>query len=341
MATVAWVHYKAVEPSCTDTTCYWKKSALSAIDLTLHPSKMTPHEIAVDLKSAYRGNGLFLEKLKPVLMQLKVPSMLRSQLKNTSHPLCMQNLMHQFATSQVRDKSFQNFKDFVSASIRSLGKKIERETMIETRRQGESALWRLLRFGRVTASSLSAAAGCQKDSSEERMKRTVFGTEKFHPTLAMQRGLRIEDEVRQQFCKDRKRKVQLGHFLMSEELPLFGASPDGIGTDFILEIKSPSDNKNINNYIKVDGTPTRKVLLQVLLQLKMSGKQRAYLLIADQDFEKNKLYKTIEVYYDEQSTEQGQLLLKNIFKEAISNAEEFYKKNIYYELVKRMRPILN
>lgn len=129
-----------------------------------------------------------------------------------------------------------------------------------------------------------------------------------------------------------KRKISPGHFLLSHELPLCGASPDGVGTNFLVEIKSPIKNANIKNFLKTDGTPTKKVLLQILLQLKMSNQKLCYLVIADEDFEKNQKYKSVEVHLNEGNEE--------VLQTALEQAEEFWKKQIFPKLAQNMRPVM-
>jgi hypothetical protein len=118
--------------------------------------------------------------------------------------------------------------------------------------------------------------------------------------------------------------------LKTPELPLCGASPDGVGIDFLLEIKSPARNENRKNFIKADGKPTKKVLLQVLLQLKMSGKKKCYLIITDENFESNKKYETVEVVLDEES--------EKVLDTALAHAERFWEKHIFPVLARNMRP---
>jgi YqaJ-like viral recombinase domain len=231
LAVVSWVYHKSSEPSVTEVSCYWKKSPLAELDMMLHPTMMTPSGVQYELNSLYKsGSGEFLQMVSEKLMELKIPSMLLSQISNTNHPLCIHNLLHQYCTSRdILDKSYHNFKIFVASALQSIDKETMRLTNIDTREQSLSALWKILKFGRVSASILGAVAGCKKDTSIDRMVDKIFGTEKLKTTDAMLRGLQIENEVRREFCRDQKRRVQLGHFAMSAILPLCGASPDGIG----------------------------------------------------------------------------------------------------------------
>lgn len=342
MAVVGWIHHSSVADSVTDTLCYWRKAPLASIDVTLHPSKMNAQEIAEILPVLYNSDGSFLNKVKNCLEVRNAPSMLRNQLCSTIHPLCMHGLMFDFCrTASIADKNFTAFAQFVEVRLRSADKSLMQKTKEETRSQSASALWRILRYGRVTASILAEVAGCEKESAIERLVNKIFGAEKFKTTAAMARGLRIENDVRKQFCKTHRRQVQPGHFEMHPLYSIFGASPDGVGSDFILEIKSPVKNENAKNFLTADGKkPNRKVLLQILLQMKLCGKKIAYLLITDAKFEENKKFNCITINFDESSQELGQVALRETFYGAVRRAEEFYKKHVFYKMISKFRPIL-
>lgn len=341
LAFAAWIYHESIKPSVTDEVCYWRKSSLSCVDLNMKPSDMTPDGKAAAIpKSKYLENaGSFLEKVKGRLTAARMPSMLLSQIENTTHPMDMQGLSHRFFTADGVVKDFASFKCFVSRRLEGLTPKLLKETKLETLKQSNSALWKLLRFCRITSSILSSAAVNKEDRTQEAIDGVVsklFGTGKMNPRKAtaeaMKRGLDIEADVRRQFSKDKKRRVEPGHFLMTPDLPLCGASPDGVGTDFLLEIKSPISNANIKNFVKVDGTPTKKVLLQILLQLKMSGKSLCYLIITDDDFEKNHKYKTVEVHLNQENDA--------VLTTALEHAEMFWKQHIFPKLAKVMRPVM-
>lgn len=341
MAMVGWVHHSSVADSVTETLCYWRKAPLANFDVTLHPSKMNAREIAEVLPVLYKSDGSFMNKVKNCLQVCNAP-ILRNQLCSTVHPLCMHGLMYDFCrTASIADKNFTAFAQFVEVRLRSADKSLMQKTKEETRSQSASALWRILRYGRVTASILAEVAGCEKESAIERLVNKIFGAEKLKTTAAMARGLRIENDVRKQFCKTHRRQVQPGHFEMHPLYSIFGASPDGVGSDFILEIKSPVKNENAKNFLTADGKkPNRKVLLQILLQMKLCGKKTAYLLITDANFEENKKFKCIKINFDESSQELGQVALREKFYEAVRRAEEFYKKHVFYRMISKFRPIL-
>jgi hypothetical protein len=73
----------------------------------------------------------------------------------------------------------------------------------------------------------------------------------------------------------------------SMDNPLFGASPDGNTSEHIFEIKCPSKESTVENYIK-GGRMKLKYLAQVSLQMKIANRKRAIFCVADPQFKINK-----------------------------------------------------
>ena len=73
---------------------------------------------------------------------------------------------------------------------------------------------------------------------------------------------------------------------LSSDYPMFGASPDGIFSTHVLEIKCPLTAKTELNYIDSNGR-TEKVKSQIQLQMVFTGREMGFLCVADPDFEKN------------------------------------------------------
>jgi len=76
---------------------------------------------------------------------------------------------------------------------------------------------------------------------------------------------------------------------ISSDLPIIGASANGLASDFVLEIKCPQKHttSTMNSYIK-NGIIQSKVLAQLQLQMHVLKKPRGLLAIADPDFTQNK-----------------------------------------------------
>ena len=65
---------------------------------------------------------------------------------------------------------------------------------------------------------------------------------------------------------------------------MLGASPDGIGSDYILEIKCPSSEKTVADYLS-KGNINKRCKGQINLQMLAAGKSKGLLVVADPEFE--------------------------------------------------------
>lgn len=116
------------------------------------------------------------------------------------------------------------------------------EAAVMTTQQSNSGLWFNLRYGRITASKIyDAAAHCKK--SDGVLVNQILGVKKFPATEAMSRGKKIEGDVVK--CVQRKLKIRLSHtgLQLDRRYPIFGASPDAISEEYVVEIKCPQTEK--------------------------------------------------------------------------------------------------
>lgn len=147
----------------------------------------------------------------------------------------------------------------------------------------------------------------------------------------MKRGLRIEDEVRSIFAKMMKCRINPGYLQLSRAYPLMAATPDGVAKDFTVEIKSPEKNENQKNYLRQDGVPTKKVLIQMLMQMRFCNRKYGYLVIADENFEMNKKVNVTRVE-----------LIDHVIhlEQCLESADNFWKRFVFLRLMKIMRPVM-
>jgi hypothetical protein len=100
--------------------------------------------------------------------------------------------------------------------------------------------------------------------------------------------------------------------------PIFGASSDGINSEFTVEIKCPINDKSYFNFIDKTGNITPRYKSQVQLQLHISGRKFALFCVASPEFEKNKLVKIIKIPYDKHYIMVVMLKAEIFWKETIS-----------------------
>jgi YqaJ-like viral recombinase domain len=281
--------------------------------------------------SNYLKDGSFFKEAMTFISNLGPPgSIIQSQVKLTAHDLCIFRLAYEFARLPGVGKEYEGFIKFAERAFRKVDlKTVKRQTL----GQSSSPLWKTLRFCRTSASRLNEAS-CAGVTGEPReaLLRKFFGATQFKPTEAMQRGLTIEDAVRAAFAKKMNCKIGVGYLQLCMDHPLMAATPDGVAKEFIVEIKSPQKNQNSKSYLRQDGVPTKKVLLQMMLQMRFCEKDHGYLVIADEDFEVNgKLSSVVKVLYKDHVA---------LLEDSIKNAEIFWKDVVFLRLMKTMRPVL-
>jgi hypothetical protein len=122
LALAAFLYHKSVDPSCTEQACYWKKSSLSAVDVTMPLVKMHPNKSYSLYPSYYNEDGTFYKEVFSLVKHSGFPSMLVSQKEITLHPLCMYNFAFQFAIERniTVSKEYESFKNFIQDSWKKL-----------------------------------------------------------------------------------------------------------------------------------------------------------------------------------------------------------------------------
>lgn len=209
--------------------------------------------------------------------------------------------------------SFEAFEKFCldEISIFDCNKAEER-----SRNQAKSYLWHSLRYGRVTASRLYEAAHCITDNGS--LCESILGARKVKDTVAMRRGRNLEKEVLKEVLGNEN--LSCGIFILPE-LPFFGASPDAITDEFVVEVKCPMKEENVCKYLK-NGVIGKKFEAQILLQMKLTGRKKGLFCVASPNFEENHHVDKVFVEYNE-----------NVLNDIMEQAKRFWLKNIYPILI--------
>jgi len=190
----------------------------------------------------------------------------------------------------------------------------------ETKEQTNSRYWSFLRYGRVTASNLYAVAHSKIESGGV-LKEMILGASTLKLTEAMSRGQNLEQSVVK--IVEKKMNVQIDKvgIKLSPDLPEFGASPDGLTNEFVVEVKCPRNSKTFSNYVR-NGCITPKFMAQVQLQMKMCGKSRALFCVAHTDFESSKEVTVLHINFD-----------ASLIDELISTARQYWENHIFPVLI--------
>jgi len=119
-----------------------------------------------------------------------------------------------------------------------------------------------------------------------------------------------------------KVQFQNAGFLVSDEMPHFGVSLDGISDEYVLEIKCPAKERTKVNYIK-KGRIVPKVWAQIQLSMLLFKKKKGVLPLADPGFTTN--WK-IGLFYD--------TFDDDFLREVCTKAEEYWYETIFPLLIK-------
>lgn len=205
--------------------------------------------------------------------------------------LYMDHLSIRFAQTR-REFSCKNFLTFCQNQMTDdkCGK-----IFVETIDQSTKAQWYYLRFGRITASKLFEASRC--DTADGSLVAALMGSRGFKGNVATKRGQKLETEIFDLLQK-KYDNVQKCGIVLTKNLPQFGASPDGLNSQYVFEIKCPFKEETIKNYVE-NGKVKDKTYFQMQMQMFMCGKQKGFLIVADPEFERNKKITEIEVQFDE------------------------------------------
>nr|CAH0098767.1 unnamed protein product [Daphnia galeata] len=180
--------------------------------------------------------------------------------------------------------------------------------------QKDSAVWRRLRYLRITASNLHSVAHCK--TTDGSLVDILHGAQ-LRETAAMARGTRLESQVLEVVSRQLKISFQRCGLICVPQHPIFSASPDAINHTFTVEIKCPSNARSYYNFIDASGKITSHCNAQVQLQMHLSGRKKALFCVASPQFEKIKKVKILLINYDE-------MFITNVMMKAL----DFWKRTI-------------
>lgn len=243
------------------------------------------------------------------LMETSSTDLINITGKSAIDILSMKTLMSSFIGDNS-DQFISHCRQFVNSSTMSSAE-------ILTIDQADTPLWFEMRYGRITASRVYQASRCKTKNGS--LVDSIMG-KRSGWSFAMQRGTNLEDQVfkiLQNEMKLQGHKLKQCGLFVDETLPQFGASPDGIADEFVVEIKCPATPKTYAEYIS-EKTLQRRYFAQIQLQMHITKRKRALLGVADLNFERNKKVVKVWIDYDE-----------DYVKELIDEANAFWIQAVY------------
>ena len=276
-----WVNRRTEEPTPTDVKCYWKKSTLAKIT---DPDK---YVAAVDLfeSNKQKNSSVPLSEIDPekintffqnvctIAKRKEIDSQLTRHLFDIDSHMKVVSLHHLAIRFLEMNKSeADEFLEFVKKIIKDSTFEMVKKA---TRSQSDNPFWYECRYGRITGSLIHEAAHCQ--TSDGSLVKKIIGAAKIFQSKAMKRGKDLEKNVLLEVQKREKISCKpCGLFLLTS-CPVIGASPDAIGSDFIVEIECPSSPENIKAYLS-NGTISDKCKAQMYTQMLCTKKNERFIL---------------------------------------------------------------
>ncbi|XP_043484808.1 uncharacterized protein LOC122512804 [Leptopilina heterotoma] len=322
VAFLMWGNRRSESASPTDVECYWKKPTLSNVGTSM--KFITASEMAkYSLTSAedFGDNSTFLQKVIAEAEARQVDSQLSrytiTLTEREVHSLSIHQLLSDFCSNNE-----DSFDDFVNYATQKMLQNLCMLAENKTRDQKNNVLWHELRFGRITASNIYEASRCKTPDGS--LVKRIIGAAKTFDNMYMERGRKLEDQVIAELKKQLDVDIiETGLFLLPSR-PIFGASPDGMGDDFVVEVKCPSSSKTVKNYIS-DGKISDKCRGQINLQMMCTGKKKGLFCVADPDFEKNNQIQFMWIEYEEK-----------YIRALMKKAENFWKNHVFPILLNAM-----
>ncbi|XP_063384862.1 uncharacterized protein LOC134670968 [Cydia fagiglandana] len=239
-----WLQKRSDEPSRTSLQCYWTKPNLKRV----RENPIMCEDFAKG-KVAKRGpkDPTVLERLRNEakkhggcgnsLLMAYDPDHLNKKITR----FCLFDLMVEFLEKE-NNHNFEKYKKFCDTLVKKKKNKIKKET----EGQVHSKQWHSIRQGRITGSKIYEIAQCQTPNGC--LVEQLLGGCKAPETKAIKRGKNLEKSVLNQLQQEINKDINETGFIIVDGI--FGASPDGIGDDFVVEIKCPISDKTKKTYIK-------------------------------------------------------------------------------------------
>ncbi|XP_008553624.2 uncharacterized protein LOC103575558 isoform X2 [Microplitis demolitor] len=158
--------------------------------------------------------------------------------------------------------------------------------------------WTKLRYGRFLASDIYySSLSLMVDNHKDLYRRVLFNQNNVNENLLM-REKTLKDKILATIESRINRRIEKCGIVLNGSYPVFIASPDGIGDDFVVEVKCPTNATNIINYCR-----GRKILepykTEIHLQMLLCGKSYGYYCVAHPHYESNDLIIIIREEFDE------------------------------------------
>lgn len=298
-ALLKWLNCRTEEPACTPVEAYWVKPKIARVgkeDKFLELTeiiKSSPQSQLNDENKNASSSFQPEEFVKNILESGRQAYSKSHLIKHLSPPsvLDLCSIYHLGLTYSGDRKNINSFLQHCASFLTSENLKyIEKATQ----ERSKNHLWYELRYARITASKLYDVA--QWKTERGSLFNVLMGG-KIRDTFAMKRGRDLEDSVIDTVRSTIISPIQKSGLFLSSDFPVFGASPDGVGETFVVEVKCPTNEKSFKNYCN-RGKITAKYKAQIQMQMFFAKKKLGYFCVADHNFKENNKVTIIKENFD-------------------------------------------
>ncbi|XP_053692742.1 uncharacterized protein LOC128741160 [Sabethes cyaneus] len=320
IAFLFYLYEKYNQPSPTDSTCLWKVPNLSKVEENIEKFNLEKYRDSgvSNTNQIVNGSNRFLQTLiEKCVHSGPISSLKYHQTFPKEEGYGLHCLLIDFKETLEAKQSSKRFIQYCKHTmVDSVCKKIETITLGQ-----ECSLWKLLKYGRITASKIFDLSRCQ--TGDGSLVRSVLGQSSF-TSEAMKRGLQLEAKV-VRVIRTRYRNVRRCGLFLNPHYPAFGASPDAINSSTVFEIKCPSKNENVKYYIDENANLKDRVKSQIHLQMVMSNRSKGVLVLVLPEFEKSRNPLQFVEFHDID-------LDIDYIEQKMSDSYKFWKTNIFNKL---------
>lgn len=172
----------------------------------------------------------------------------------------------------------------------------------ETSTQYKSRLWLELQYGRIRCSILNDMA--EWKTTDDVSEAMIFGTYRVpREEDYLKRKLR-KRSILAEISKCYKTTIQHCGLLLDVAYPNFCATPDGLSTELVVEIKLPSTQEEYEKYLINNEKIPPKYFAQIQMQMFLASRQKALYCVVAPDFHKSGAVEYINVDLKKQHIEQ-------------------------------------
>lgn len=237
-----------------------------------------------------------------------------------------QDLFLYHIMSDTDKYQIKNSKSLLICLQRTIKSEIIDEIKAETQALYKSNLWLELQYGRVRCSMLKDITKWK--TTEDVDETMIFGSYRMHGDRSSKRKLQ-KQSILSELAKCNRTNIECCGILLDMAYPHFCATPDGISSELIVEIKVPSTKEEYKKYLINNGKIPPKYFAQIQMQMFMASRDKALYCVASPDFAKNGAVEYISVDLD-----------KGFIEPMVAKAEDVWN-NLFFPTIAKHAGCVN